>query len=217
MAVQSESEMSEKSNYYSHVRHDVLAHIPPNVKRVLSIGCGEGQTEAQLVARGVKVTAVELNPVAAKVAAAAGIEVICGDASSSTLSSSGVLFDCLIYSDVLEHIVDPESVLREHVPLLAPEGIVIVSVPNFRNYSVFWQLFLAGHIHYRDSGIFDRTHVRLTTRRLIQEWFSNVGLQTKEIDYRVGRTRDRLFSMASLGLMREFLAQQVILVGARKK
>ena len=61
--------MTETSSYYSHIRHDVLAHVPPNVKRVLSIGCGEGQTEAQLVARGVQVTAIELNPVAAKVAA----------------------------------------------------------------------------------------------------------------------------------------------------
>ena len=209
--------MTETSSYYSHIRHDVLAHVPPNVKRVLSIGCGEGQTEAQLVARGVQVTAIELNPVAAKVAAAAGIEVVCGDASSSTLFSSGVLFDCLIYSDVLEHIMDPESVLREHLPLLAPEGIVIVSVPNFRHYAVFWELFVAGHVHYTDAGFFDRTHLRITTRRMIQEWFSNVGLQTKEIDYRMNRTRDKLVSKASLGLLREFLAQQVILVGCLKK
>ena len=209
--------MTEKTQYYSHVRRDILAHVPKGVHRVLSIGCGSGCTEAELVARGDEVTGVELNPDAAKIAAQAGIKVICGDASENSAAlAAGPQFDCIIYADVLEHIQDPESVLQEHIRFLAPGGIVIVSVPNFRHYSVFSQLFLGGHIRYTDAGIFDRTHVRITTRRMIEEWFAGVGLAVNEVEYIIYRRRDQLFSRIVFGLFREFLASQVIIVGHRK-
>ena len=41
-------------------------------------------------------------------------------------------FDCLIFGDVLEHLVDPEDVLRRYRPLLAPGGVVLVSLPNIQ-------------------------------------------------------------------------------------
>lgn len=209
--------MTEKTEYYSHVRQDILAHVPKRVRRVLSIGCGSGRTEAELVARGVDVTGVELNPDAAKIASQAGIKVICGDASENSAAlAAGPPFDCIIYADVLEHIQDPESVLREHVKFLAPGSTVIVSVPNFRHYSVFSQLFLSGHIRYTDAGIFDRTHVRITTRRMIEQWFAEVGLTVTEVEYVIYRRRDRLISILSLGLLREFLASQVIVVAHGK-
>jgi 2-polyprenyl-3-methyl-5-hydroxy-6-metoxy-1,4-benzoquinol methylase len=199
--------------YYKHVRYDVLAHVPETAKRVLSIGCGEGWTEKQLVERGISVTAVELNPDAARLAAQAGIHVICGDAHETDLASAGGLFDCLIYADVLEHIIDPESVLRRHVALLADNATVIVSVPNFRYCDVFWHLFVLGHVRYGDSGLFDRTHLRITTRRMVEEWFTSVGVAVKKIDLRVARFRDRLLTLLTLGLFREFFAYQVIVVG----
>ncbi len=206
--------MTEETQYYSHVRDDILSHVPKGVRRVLSVGCGRGCTEAELVARGVEVTGVELNPDAAKVASQAGINVICGDASENSAAlAAGPPFDCLIYADVLEHIQDPESVLKDHLKFLVPGSIVIVSVPNFRHYSVFSQLFLKGHIRYTDAGILDRTHVRMTTRRMIEEWFAGVGLAVTKIEYRIYRRRDRLLSMLSFGWLREFLASQVIIVG----
>jgi 2-polyprenyl-3-methyl-5-hydroxy-6-metoxy-1,4-benzoquinol methylase len=199
--------------YYKHVRYDVLAHVPETAQRVLSIGCGEGWTEKQLVERGVSVTAVELNPEAAKLAAQAGIHVICGGAHETDLAKVGGHFDCLIYADVLEHILDPESVLRQHVALLAENATVIVSVPNFRYCDVFWHLFVLGHVRYGDSGPFDRTHLRITTRRMVQEWFTGVGVAIKKIDLRFVRFRDRLSNLLTLGLLREFFAYQVIVVG----
>lgn len=213
---QSES-MNDNSNYYTHVREDVLAHVPQEARRVLSVGCGEGRTEAQLIARGVEVTGIELNPEAAKAASLAGIKIICGDATAcSAQLAGGPPFDCLIYADVLEHIQDPESVLREHVKFLAPGGTVIVSVPNFRHHFVFRQLFLAGHVRYRDAGLFDRTHVRITTRRMVEEWFATVGLTTTKIDFALNRRRDRYLSWVTFGLFREFLYPQVIVIGIRR-
>src|SRR2546430_7992277 len=39
-------------------------------------------------------------------------------------------FDAIVYADVLEHLADPLRVLSELDRYLAPDGFVIVSVPN---------------------------------------------------------------------------------------
>ena len=39
-------------------------------------------------------------------------------------------FDRVYCSEVLEHVLDPESVIREMHRVLAPGGIAVISVPN---------------------------------------------------------------------------------------
>lgn len=202
------------AGYFSRLRTDVLEQVPRDCRHVLSVGCGQGATEAELIKLGMKVTGIEINPEAATVARSRGLEILEADAQSTALQ--GRQFDCLIYADVLEHLPDPSAVLREHVQLLRKGGRVIVSVPNFRNYRVFGQLFLQGHIRYTDEGIFDRTHLRLTTRRMVQQWFDESGLAVRQTRYLIYRRRDKLISAALLGLAREFIALQVLLVGEKQ-
>lgn len=207
----------ERDRYFTHLRTDVLAMIPAGARSFLSVGCGSGRTEAELVGRGCRVTGIELDAGAAAAARERGLEMLDGDASEIDAQLAGRRFDCLIYADVLEHIADPVAVLRRHVALLAPGGCAVVSVPNFRHYSVFRDLFLRGHVRYADAGIFDRTHLRVTTRRMVEEWFAEVGLVADAADYRIWRRRDAYISGALLGLFREFIAGQVILRGVRRR
>ncbi len=202
--------------YYSHCRRDILAEVPASARRVLSVGCGAGATEEELVRSGIRVVGVELNPHAAANARSRGIEVIEGDALSSSPALRDQRFDCLIYADILEHITNPVAVLQSHIDLLEPRGTVIISVPNFRNYAVIRDLFVRGHIQYTDSGILDRTHVRVTTRRMVEEWLTLVGLMPGPVRYRIAMRRERILNALSLGTMREFLARQVIVVAIKE-
>ena len=200
-----------RKKYFTHCRTDILNMIPDAARSFLSVGCGGGYTEAELVKKGYSVTGIELDPDAAAVARSNGLTMLEGDVNEINAQLEGMSFDCLIYADVLEHIADPVSVLRSHVPHLKVGGCAIVSVPNFRSYKVFKQQFIEGHIHYTDAGILDITHLRITTRKLIEEWFGLVGLKTDAIDYRLWRRKEQYFSMLTLGLFKEFLASQVIL------
>jgi len=202
--------------YYSHCRRDILAEVPATARRVLSVGCGAGATEGELARSGVRVVGIELNSDAAATARSRGIEVIEGDALASFPALRDRRFDCLIYADILEHLTNPVAVLQSQVELLEPGGTVIISVPNFRNYSVFQELFLRGHIRYTDSGILDRTHVRVTTRRMVEEWLEIVGLTPGPIRYRIAMRREWLLNALSFGAMREFLARQVIVVATKE-
>jgi 2-polyprenyl-3-methyl-5-hydroxy-6-metoxy-1,4-benzoquinol methylase len=201
--------------YYTHLRTDVLALVPDQAKTVLSVGCGEGLTEAELVKRGVRVVGIEIDPSSAAEAEANGLEMLEGDATELSRSLSEREFDCLLYADVLEHIADPVELMKLHVSSLRPGGCAIVSVPNFRHFYVFQELFLRGHIRYQEAGVLDRTHVRITTRKLIQEWFGDVGLRSDVVRYQIWRKRERLMSGLSLGLLREFFAAQIVLRGVK--
>ena len=201
--------------YYEWLRSDVIAAVPPDAKTVLSVGCAAGKTEAELVKRGMKVVGVEINPDAAKIARQRGLTILEGDASEIDVAVAGGFYDCIIYADVLEHLPDPLSVLQRHVASLKKNGTVIVSVPNFRHYSVFRQLFVHGHVRYADAGILDRTHLRITTRKMVLEWFELAGLRTTFLKYVIPRRRYRLISAALFGLFREFMATQILAVGRK--
>jgi len=203
------------SRYYQYFRRDVVAAVPSNAKCVLSVGCAAGATEAELVKQGMKVVGVEINPEAAKIARQRGLTMLEGDASEVDVGIAGEFYDCLIYADILEHLPDPVAVLERHVKHLKPGGIVYVSIPNFRHYSVFWELFVRGHVVYKDAGILDRTHIRITTRRTVLDWFEKVGLILTSYHYSIAGRKNRLISACLFGLAREFIANQIGLV-ARK-
>ena len=206
--------MADK-NYYTHLRTDVLAMIPEQAHSFLSVGCGNGRTEEQLVKRGDRVVGIEIDQQAAAQARERGIEILEGDATKISDSLVGREFDCLIYADILEHIADPVALMRTHLGSLKPGGCAIISVPNFRNLYVFKQLFVHGHIRYQDSGVLDRTHLRITTRKMVLEWFDEVGLSCDLVDHQIWTRRDRAIVRASFGLLREFYAAQVLLRGVK--
>jgi 2-polyprenyl-3-methyl-5-hydroxy-6-metoxy-1,4-benzoquinol methylase len=204
------------SSYFNHFRADMLASIPAEAKSVLSIGCGGGRTEAELVKRGVVVVGVEIDPQAAQTARSRGLIVLEGDATQIDIKTGHAPYDCILYADVLEHLIDPASVLRRHVESLRTGGTIYITVPNFRNWEVFWELFVKGQIVYRDAGILDRTHVRITTRKMVLEWLRAAGLETVQERYIVSGRKKKLLSACMLGLAREFIAVQVALIATKK-
>ncbi len=74
----------------------------------------------------------------------------------------GEQFDLVTYGDVLEHLLEPQDVLRETRNLLAPGGRVLISLPNI----AFWTMrvkLLMGRFEYESMGLLDYTHLRFFT------------------------------------------------------
>lgn len=201
--------------YYEQFRSDVIDFVPSDARCILSVGCGAGRTEAELVKRGIKVVGVELNSQAAELASKRGVLVLEGDASEIDIAQLDEYYDCIIYADVLEHLPDPVSVLKHHVKRLKPGGIVYVCVPNFRHYSVFWGLFIRGHIRYKKGGILDRTHLKITSRKMVLEWFDQVDLRVLSCRYGIWGRRSKLLSACFFGLACEFIAHQIVLIAQK--
>ncbi len=204
-----------KPSYYQRVRTSVLAMIPGDAQRFLSIGCGEGATEEVLVQRGARVTGIEIQAEPAQAAASRGIRVIHAPAEDGLDRLDGETYDCLVFPDVLEHLRDPEAVLARACESLEPGGAAVISVPNFRHASVLWQLLVKGEIRYETAGILDSTHIRMTTRKMAERWIRAQGMTVESVVYHTHRRSEKWIRTLSLGLLREFVCRQV-LIRARK-
>src|SRR5690606_2217936 len=74
--------------------------------------------------------------------------------------SGGHRFDCIVFNDVLEHMIDPWSTLESARAFLTPNGKVVASIPNIIYLPTILGVILRRRWDYRDSGVLDRTHLR---------------------------------------------------------
>lgn len=161
--------------YYSINRDDILKFIPENVKYVLDVGCGEGRLGEKLKKAGVKeVIGIELNIKAGKKAKKVLNHVYIGDVEKVSFPFKKKHFDCMICGDILEHLIDPCSVLIKLQRYLKNDGILIASIPNVGHYTIIYRLIL-GRWDYQSSGILDKTHLRFFTLKTIKALFNEAG------------------------------------------
>lgn len=160
--------MTTPSTYYCHERREIAGVLPSQCGRVLEIGCGNGATLRWLKQRPgtLHTTGVEISEQAAAEAKGHVDVLHCLDFERAPWPARSDTFDTILCLDVLEHLINPWSVLDRLVTnFLAPGGTIIVTVPNVQHHSVVVPLLLNGVWRYRDAGILDRTHLRFFTRQ----------------------------------------------------
>lgn len=165
--------------YYEQSRPEVRPFVPQKCLRVLEIGCSEGRFMAGLKAErpGLYAVGIEPFPDAARKAAGVFDRLVQApvEAALDELVDEAP-FDCMVANDVLEHLVDPWSVLKRVSERLAPGGCVVASLPNIRHWPTLNALFLGGRWDYTEAGVLDRTHLRFFTRQSLPDLFQRGGL-----------------------------------------
>lgn len=81
----------------------------------------------------------------------------------------GRTFDVIAALDLLEHLPNPAEYLAKLRSMLAPGGVILVSVPNIAHWSVRIPLFLWGSFRYSEIGILDHSHLRFFCRSSFRE------------------------------------------------
>lgn len=152
----------------------ILEWVKPGA-RVLEFGCASGRLSRLLKEqRQCRVIGVEIDESLAQLARNVCDEVIQADIQTPYFwENLQVDVDVVLFLDVLEHLVDPMSVLKLTKKMVfKPDTELIVSIPNV----LFWKTrkdFLLGRFDYSDSGNLDRTHLRFftfdTAAKLVKE------------------------------------------------
>jgi hypothetical protein len=160
---------------------DLLRFIPPGLARVVEVGSSSGALarEYKRANPSCHYVGVEVDPEYAGLSRRYCDEVVVGSVERMDDAAFANLFpaDAFVFGDVLEHLYDPWRVLRRIRETSAGGQIqVIACIPNAQHWSVQAGLS-AGLFVYRDSGLFDRTHIRWFTRKTMLDLFHSTGYE----------------------------------------
>jgi 2-polyprenyl-3-methyl-5-hydroxy-6-metoxy-1,4-benzoquinol methylase len=135
-------------------------------RRLLDVGCGNGQLLILLRDLGWQVEGVEIDPAAVEQACASGIKVRSGSLEAQQYPADH--FDVVTMSHVLEHVHDPAVLLRECHRILCPGGRLVAVTPNLESW---------GHRRFRESwrGLEPPRHLFLYTAKSLQMLARNAG------------------------------------------
>jgi SAM-dependent methyltransferase len=150
--------------------------------KVIDVGCGQGRHSFEAFRRGANVIAFDqnagdLNDVdevlqamkdQGEVPASARAEAVKGDALDLPFADG--TFDCVIASEILEHVPQDDKAIAELVRVLKPGGALAITVPRWLPERVCW--LLSDEYHSNEGG-----HVRIYRASELQDKIAGGGME----------------------------------------
>lgn len=170
-------------SFDSSTSHGVIVQMIPDGSDILEFGCSDGQL-AKYVRdnKNCSVFGIDISDEAVNAAMPylSGGFVANIECEGWEEKLSGMEFDVILFSDVLEHLRAPEEVLKKAVRFLKPDGRVVFSVPNIAHGDIIIKL-LKQRFDYSELGLLDNTHIHFFGKENLSEFCENSGLFLKDL------------------------------------
>ncbi len=229
-------QVRRKKLYYEPRDNSVLSLVPPEIKNVLTIGCGSAETEARLVEKGIECVCIPLDSVMGAIAEMKGVRTLPPKIDIAFDCIGAKRFDCILMLNVLQHVDAPLDFIRRCKHLLDPEGIIIGTLPNEdylqdffpKRYKTGMGSDLTRYYRLKDilegvmkiigskiSRYVSRTsRTDLPTEKELKHWFKRNKMNVSKIHYvkdNLSKKRRRI----AIGPLKSLFADKLIFV-ARK-
>jgi 2-polyprenyl-3-methyl-5-hydroxy-6-metoxy-1,4-benzoquinol methylase len=155
--------------------HQQIAQLVRRIGRapVLDVGAAQGFLGQLLQHDPLQIDAVEPHPRWAAHARDYYRTVYASTVEDAELPTG--YYPVVVCADVLEHTVDPVSVLKQLRATATEDAMFIISLPNVAHIAARL-LLLAGRFPQMERGIFDRTHLHFYTRATAAAMLRDAGL-----------------------------------------
>lgn len=90
-------------------------------------------------------------------------------------------YEFIVMADVLEHLVNPDQVLKGLVKKASGETKLLISLPNIASWAMRKQLFFKGDFQYQESGLLDKTHLHFYSVETLPKMLSENGWKVDRI------------------------------------
>lgn len=178
-------------------RWEALVHsMPPHARNVLEIGCGNGVVLSHIADRCEALTGMEFSANRCEVARRnlegldIPVKIMQGNLEHGIDEQDGS-FDVILWADVIEHVVDVFSAMREVSRLLARGGILVTSTPNMA-YIRYRLALLFGKFpgtSARDEGfavrpgeLYDGGHLHYFTVSTLKRLYRMNGIEPTQVE-----------------------------------
>jgi len=198
-------------SYYEPASSDLLAFVPQEASRILSVGCGWGALEAALISRGARVAGIPLDSVIAPCAASRGVEMVAGSDPLNLSTLPDGAFDAVVLSNILHLVPDPPEYLRQLARSLTAGGRLILRVPHVGGWPL-WKMKQRSNGEFRAPDSFGQSGVHQTSAPVLRRWMREAGLQIARFRA-IAEDRAATASKLTLGLATSLLAEEFLAVG----
>jgi SAM-dependent methyltransferase len=178
-------EKSKWGQFETYPRNLILPDFFPvtdNYERVCDVAGGAGIVSRWLVDRGYDVSLVEFCDNAVAEAQSRGIEKIFHNQISglNSLPFGDSYFDMVFFGDIIEHLFDGESALREIKRILKSDGKLILSCPNIAYWRFRMYYLWDGDFHRIDvakQDPWEQEHIRFYNIQVLKRFLSLLNFE----------------------------------------
>jgi 2-polyprenyl-3-methyl-5-hydroxy-6-metoxy-1,4-benzoquinol methylase len=195
-------------NEIKRLHESIIKEVSKDFSTVLDVGCGNGWVSKKLIPFGKKIISMDIsstNPVKAlREVSHQNHAGLIADVYNIPLKENSI--DCIIASEILEHVPDPELFINNLIKLLKINGKLIITVPY--NEKIEYYLCVHcnkptpkfAHLHsFNEENInryIPQTGVTWSDKTLINNWLSRIRSHVllKFFPYVIWKFFDNLFN-----------------------
>ena len=144
-----ELEKIGEGDFWSNVKTKLILGMIEG-KNILDVGCGACTLSKILLEKSYNVTVIDSDEKAVEIAKKKGLRGFKADIADWKTNTK---FDCVIASDVLEHIDDDKRVIRKIYAILKPGGCLILNVPSYKFLFGKHDIYLGHKRRYSDGEL----------------------------------------------------------------
>ncbi|MBS7614450.1 methyltransferase domain-containing protein [Candidatus Bathyarchaeota archaeon] len=184
---------SDRSRKAIKILKDIIANISDRDIKFLEIGCGTGEFLERIASldERLKVWGVDISKLAISKVKQKGFEGFALDISRQKTPFPDNFFDIIYAGDVVEHLFDPDFMIKEAKRVLKDGGLIILSTPNLSSYYNRVMLLFGFQPFFSEVStekVFGRPgekivgHIRLYTLKSLKEFLSYYGLEIVKVE-----------------------------------
>lgn len=163
--------------YWQRQRYKIITHMAARFNSILDIGCGSSRILHDLE----NIVGMDIKANKLRYMKQYGKDLIHG--TIFTLPFTSESFDCVICSEVIEHIPFENSIFSEMNRVLQPNGTLIIGTPDYGSLS--WPIIEAVYQRVIPNGYADE-HITHYTQHSLQNLLEEHGFNLLKIDSILG-------------------------------
>lgn len=121
----------ENAHEQRRLQETIIRQVPHSAKKILDVGCGRAWVASHFTPKNVQVCSMDIS----SINTAKALEKVPSEHHSAVVADAFSLpfktgtFDCIIASEVIEHVPDPQRFITSLLKILSKGGSLIISTP----------------------------------------------------------------------------------------